>query len=154
MTDIRSRLTSRLKDGIKAKEEIVTSTVRLIMAAIKDRDIAARSCGNADGINEEEIMALLAAMVAQRKESATAYRNGEREDLAIREEAEIELIKEFLPQQMDDIELEDKISQIITELSADSIKDMGKVMSTLRDRYAGQFDAKDAGRIAKLKLGG
>lgn len=152
MTDIRTTLTSKLKESLKSKDAVATSTIRLILTAIKDRDIAARGSDNSDEISDEAILSLLSSMISQRRESASAYEKGNRIDLATREEEEIEIIKTFLPKQIEGAELENALDEIIKELNASSIKDMGRVMNELRTRYSGQIDVKAAGVIAKLKL--
>lgn len=148
----REEFNSSLKEALKAKDQTALSTIRLILAALKDRDIAARSKGKDDGINETEILSMLQSMVKQRNESIKMYRDAGREELAEREESEIGVIERFLPKQMSDEELQTVIETLIAETSAQSIRDMGKVMGELKGRYAGQVDMGKAGGLIKEKL--
>lgn len=150
---LRDKLNSDLKDALKSREKTSISTIRLILAALKDKDIAARSKGQTEGINDDEILSMLQTMVKQRKESARMYREGNREDLAKQEEEEIIVIQCFLPSQLDGDELETVLDEVIAETGAESIKDMGKVMGVLKSRYAGQVDMGQAGGLLKDKLG-
>ena len=149
---LRARLNEELKQALKAKESLAVSTLRLILAALKDRDIAARSKGNCDGIGEEEILDLLQKMVKQRLDSIEAYRKGGRQDLVDREAGEIEVIKRFLPKELDPAEATEAVESTIAELQANSIKDMGKVIGTLKQRYAGRMDFAKASRMVKERL--
>ena len=149
---LRARLNDDLKIALKAKDQLAVATLRLILAALKDRDIAARGKGNCDGVGEDEILELLQKMVRQRRESIEAYSNGGRQDLAEREAAEIEVIKRFLPKQLDETEVQSAIDQTINELEASSIKDMGKVIGTLKERYAGRMDFGKASQLVKERL--
>ncbi len=149
---LRARLNDDLKNALKAKDQLAVATLRLILAALKDRDIAARGKGNSDGVNDEEILELLQKMVRQRRDSIEAYRNGGREDLAEREAAEIEVIKRFLPEQLDEAAVQSAVEQIIAELQASSVKDMGKVIGTLKERYAGRMDFGKASQLVKQRL--
>jgi uncharacterized protein YqeY len=149
---LRARLNDDLKHAIKAKDELAVATLRLILAALKDRDIAARGKGNSDGIAEDQILELLQKMVRQRGDSIEAYQNGGRQDLAEREAAEIEVIKRFLPKELDESEVQSAIDQTIAELQANSIKDMGKVIGTLKERYAGRMDFGKASQMVKQRL--
>jgi hypothetical protein len=149
---LRARLNDDLKIALKAKEKLAVATLRLILAALKDRDIAARGKGNCDGVGEDEILELLQKMVRQRRESIEAYSNGGRQDLADREAAEIEVIKRFLPKELDEAEVRSAIDQTIGELEASSIKDMGKVIGTLKERYAGRMDFGKASQLVKQRL--
>ena len=153
MSEKRTELNNSLKISLKAKEKVKTSTVRLINAAIKDRDIAARGKGNTDGIADDEILSLLQSMIKQRKESFKIYRDAERMDLAEREEEEIGIIQEFLPQQLGEDELKGIIKTIVAEIDATDIKDMGKVMGVLKGKYAGQLDMGKASALVKGVLG-
>ena len=149
---LRARLNDDLKDALKAKDQLAVATLRLILAALKDRDIAARGKGNSDGVKEEEIIQLLQKMVRQRRDSIEAYQNGGRQDLAEREAAEIEVIKRFLPEELDEAEVQSAVEQTIAELQADSVKDMGKVIGTLKERYAGRMDFGKASQMVKQRL--
>ena len=149
---LRARLNDDLKDALKAKDQLAVATLRLILAALKDRDIAARGKGNSDGVKDDEIIQLLQKMVRQRRDSIEAYQNGGRQDLAEREAAEIEVIKRFLPEELDEAEVQSAVEQTIAELQADSVKDMGKVIGTLKERYAGRMDFGKASQLVKQRL--
>lgn len=149
----RDEFSQALKEALKSKDQVAMSTIRLITAAIKDRDIAARSNGNDEGIGEAEILSLLQSMVKQRQESSATYKEAGRPELAEREEEEIKVIERFLPQQMGEAETAAAIEKIIAEVGAESIKDMGKVMNALKTQYAGQLDMAKAGGLVKAKLG-
>ncbi|MGH1398165.1 MAG: GatB/YqeY domain-containing protein [Alphaproteobacteria bacterium] len=149
----REELTTAMKAAMKSKNQAALSTIRLIQAAMKDRDIAARGQGNADGISEAEILSMLQSMIKQRQESAKTYCDAGREELAEREEAEIEIIQTFLPKQLSEDEVGSAIEKIIEETGAADIKDMGKVMGALKSQYAGQIDMGKAGGFVKAKLG-
>jgi len=151
---LRTSINDALKTAMKSKRDNAVSTIRLIMAALKDRDIAARSKGNADGVSDEEILSLLQSMIKQRRESVEMYEKGGRLELAQQEAAEIEIIQEFLPEQMSDDEIASAINGIVEETGAQSLKDMGKVMSQLKERYAGKMDFSKAGAQVKGRLGG
>lgn len=152
--DKRTEFNSALKTAMKEKEQVAVSTVRLILASLKDRDIAARTQGRADGLNDGEILSMLQGMVKQRQESALTYKNANREDLEQRELAEIGVIERFLPRQLDDAELEKAVEDIIAETSAEGIRDMGKVMTGIKTSYAGHADMARVGAIVKNKLSG
>ena len=138
---------------MRAKDSRTVSTVRLMLAALKDRDIAARGGGNQEGIPESEIQRLLQSMVKQRRESIALYRQGNRPELAQQEEEEIAVIESFLPQQMGDDEIAAAVKAAIAETGAAGIKDMGKVMGVLRERHAGVIDMARAGAVVKQQLG-
>lgn len=148
----RSRLNENLKAAQKAKDACATSTLRLILAALKDRDIAARGKGNADGIGEDEILLMLQTMVKQRRDSIALYKQGGRQDLADREAEEIEIIEGFLPEQMGQEETAEAVAAAIEEVGACGLKDMGKVMGVLKQRHAGEMDFARASAIAKTQL--
>lgn len=150
--DKRSEFSAALKKSLLEKDQIASSTIRLILAALKDRDISVRNGGDTDGISDDEILLLLQSMVKQRQESSKTYSEAGRDDLAEREEAEIDVIRSFMPKQLNDQEMLDAISAIITEVSAESIRDMGKVMAIVKEKYAGQMDMGKAGGIAKQQL--
>lgn len=149
----REEVTAAMKEAMKNKNQTALSTIRLIMAAMKDRDIAARGQGKADGIDETEILSMLQSMVKQRQESAKVYCDAGREELAEREEAEIEIIQGFLPKQLSEEDVAAAIEKIIADTGASDIKDMGKVMGVLKGEYAGQVDMGKAGAAVKAKLG-
>jgi uncharacterized protein YqeY len=151
---LRDTLNETLKDAMRAKDQATVSTLRMVLAAIKDKDIAARPSGNADGISDGEVLSLLQTMIKQRRESVTLYRQGGREDLVEKEEAEIATIERYLPQQMDEAAVAKAIDEAIAETGAASIRDMGKVMAILKTKYAGQVDMAALGPQVKGKLGG
>ena len=149
----REEFNNQLKEAVKSKDQIAVSTIRLMLAALKDRDIAAKSKGNTEGISETEIMSLLQSMIKQRNESIRVYRDAGRDELAEREEAEVVVIEKFLPKQLDENEMRTIIDQKIAETGANDIKDMGKVMNAMKTDYAGQMDMSKAGALVKEKLG-
>ncbi len=149
---LRERLTDALKASMKEKNERSVSTLRLILAALKDRDIAARTKGNKEGLADDEILGLLQSMIKQRRESIQLYEKGGRMELAQQEAEEIAIIEEFLPEQMSDEEMAAVISGIIGEAEAESLKEMGKVMTALKDRYPGQMDFAKASAMVKERL--
>lgn len=150
---IRDRLSQALKDSMRAQEAERLSTLRLINAAIKDRDIAARGEGNDAGVSDADILAILGKMVKQRQESAKVYDEGGRPELATKERAEITVIEEYLPRQLTEAEVTAAIDAAVTETGAASIRDMGKVMAALKARYTGQMDFAAAGPLVKARLG-
>ena len=146
---IRERISGDLKEAIKAKDAQRVSTLRLICAAVKDRDIAARSADNRDEVPDSEILAILAKMIKQRQESAHAYEEGGRLDLAAQEEQEVAIIRDYLPRQMSETEVEKAIAAAIADCGACSVRDMGKVMATLKARHPGKMDFARAGAAIK-----
>jgi uncharacterized protein YqeY len=150
---LREAITDRMKTALRAKDTRTLSTVRLIMAALKDRDIAARSDGNKAEIPDPEILRMLQGMVKQRRESIALYQQGNRPELAEREAEEITVIESFLPRQMDEAGIEAAAKAAIAESGAAGIKDMGKVMAALRERHAGVIDLARAGATVKRLLG-
>ncbi len=150
---LRQRLREALKEAMRSRQAARLSTLRLIDAAIKDRDIAARGEGKSEGISDAEILAVLGKMVKQRQESARAYEEGGRLELAEKERDEIGVIEEFLPRQLTEEEMAAAIDEIIRAEKAESIRDMGRVMGALKARYAGQMDFARAGKIVKERLG-
>jgi uncharacterized protein len=151
-TMLRNQLSSALKDAMKAKELLTVSTVRLILAALKDRDIAARTRGQTDGIDEVEIVDMLQKMIRQRRESIALYEQGGRLELAEREQGEIKIIEGFLPKQMESAEVAAAVDALIGEIGAKGIKDMGRVMAALKERFAGRMDFGRASALVKQKL--
>lgn len=151
--DMRTRVNSALKDAMKAKEADRLSTLRLINAAIKDRDIALRGEGNDDGVADDEVLGILGKMVKQRHESARAYEEGGRLELAEKERTEITVIEEFLPKQLSEAESTAAIADAIKKTNAESIRDMGKVMGVLKGQYTGQMDFSKVGALVKDQLG-
>ncbi len=149
---IREQIKSKLIESMKAKDEKVTGTLRLINAAIKDKDIEVRPKGITE-IDDTAILSLLQSMIKQRKESIDMYQKGGRADLAANEQSEIDVIQSFLPKQMTDEEIKSAIETIISETGASSVKDMGKVMGVLKGKYAGQLDMGKASALIKGLLG-
>jgi uncharacterized protein len=150
---LRNRLTDAMKDALRAKEADRLSTLRLINAAIKDRDIAARGDGEDGPVGDEAVLALLGKMVKQRGESVKLYEEGGRLELAEKERAEIRVIEEFLPRQLTDAEVAAAINAAVTATGATSIRDMGRVMGELKARFTGQMDFAKAGGAVKARLG-
>ena len=149
---LRIRINESYKSAMKQKETLAVSTLRLIQAALKDRDIAARSTGNIDGISDDEILSLLQAMIKQRRDSIEAYEKGGRMELAQQEAEEIGIIQRFLPAQLTPEEMITAIDEIILATHATTLKDMGKVMSALKERFTGQMDFSKASSVVKAKL--
>ena len=150
--ELRSRINTAMKQAMKDKSAERLSTIRLINAAIKDRDIAARTEGKENGVGDDEVLAILAKMTKQRQESAKTYEEASRLDLSERELAEIKVIEEFLPRQLTDSEIQSAVSEAISEVGASSIRDMGKVMAALKSKYAGQMDFGATGALVKNYL--
>lgn len=150
--DLRTRITTDLKQAMRDKALERLSTLRLVNAAIKDKDIDARAEGNEDGVGDAEVLAILGKMAKQRMESARAYEEGGRLDLAERERSEILVIEEFLPRQLDEAETEAAIDAAVAEMGASSIRDMGKVMGVLKAKYTGQMDFGRVGPRIKDRL--
>lgn len=149
---MRTKLTEALKEAMKEKDADRLSTLRLINAAIKDRDIAARGDGGADGVGNDEILAILGKMVKQRQESARAYEEGGRLELAEKEREEIKVIEEFLPRQLDASEVKAAIEAAIASTGATSLRDMGRVMGVLKEKYTGRMDFGSVGPAVKARL--
>ena len=150
---IREQIKAKLVEAMKSKNEKATATLRLINAAIKDKDIEARSKGNMDGIDDAGVLSLLQTMIKQRRESIAMYEKGGRSDLVAAEQGEIDIIQTFLPKQLSDEEVKAAIQTLITETGATSVKDMGKVMGALKAKYAGQIDMGKASGLIKAALG-
>lgn len=150
---LRDQLATQLKEAMKAKNAERLSTVRLIQAAVKDRDIANRGTGK-EQASDDEILQILAKMVKQRDESAKIYEENSRPELAAKERAEIIVIQDFMPKQLSDSEVRANVSAIIAETGAAGGKDMGKVMAALKERYAGQMDFAKASATVKEMLNG
>jgi len=149
---LRQRLNDALKVAMKARDQRSVSTLRLVLAQLKDRDIAARPAGNASGIGEGEIEEMLLKMVKQRQESIVLYKQGNRPDLVQQEEEEIAVIERFMPKQLDETEAAAAVETAIAETGAQSIKEMGKVMAKLKERFAGRMDFAKAGAVVKQRL--
>jgi hypothetical protein len=150
----REKISLMMKEALKNKDMERVAAIRLITAAMKDKDIASRTEGRNDGIDESALMSMLQSMVKQRKESAQIFRDNGRPELAEKEEKEIAVIEEFLPSQMSDDEAARVIEKIIASTGAASVKDMGKVMAELKANFAGQLDMAKAGGVIKQKLSG
>ena len=149
---LRTDLSAALKEAMKARRDIEVSTVRLILAALKDRDIAARGKGNLEGIAEDEIRQMLQNMIRQRRESIELYEKGGRCELAEQEREEIRIIEAFLPKQLGEAEIEAAAKALIAEIGAAGIKDMGRTMAQLKARFSGQMDTAKASLIVKRLL--
>ncbi|WBU52453.1 GatB/YqeY domain-containing protein [Paracoccus sp. SCSIO 75233] len=151
--DLKTKIQTATKDAMRAKDQLRLSTLRLISAAVKDREIAARTGeGEGKGLSDAELIAILAKMVKQRQESARSYEEGGRLELAEKENAEIAVIEEFMPRQMSEDETRAAIDAVLAELGADSVRDMGRVMGELKTRYAGQMDFGSVGQKVKERL--
>jgi uncharacterized protein YqeY len=150
---MRDRISENLKDAMRAKDAPRLSTLRLISAAIKDKDIAARGEGHEGGVSDDDILAIMAKMIKQRQESATTYEQAARLELAEKERAEIVVIEEFLPRQLNEDEVTAAVKAVIADVGAASIRDMGRVMAALKGKYAGQMDFGKAGAAVKGELG-
>lgn len=152
---LREQISQALKSAMKAKIPRAVSTLRLILASIKDRDIAARGGGgDSEGIPDEEITNVLQTMVKQRHESIKMYEQGDRPELARQEAQEIVIIQEFLPKQLSEVEISDIVEAAVEELGAESLKDMGRMMAYLREHHAGSMDFGKASAVLKQRLGG
>jgi uncharacterized protein YqeY len=151
---LREAFSERLKQAMRAKDARTLSTVRMILAGVKERDVAARGSGNQEGIADPEILRLLQAMIKQRRESIALYQQGKRPELAQQEEEEIAVIESFLPQQMNDDQMAAAAKAAIAETGAAGVKDMGRVMGVLRERHAGVMDMARAGAVVRRLLPG
>jgi len=149
---LREDLSEALKQAQKAKNARRVSTHRLILAALKDRDIAARGEGRGEGLSDEEILGMLQTMIRQRRDSIKLYEQGGRLELAEQEQEEIDIIQEYLPRQMDEEEIASAVGSVMEDIGASALKDMGRIMSALRERYAGKMDFGKASQIAKQRL--
>ena len=150
---MREIINTAVKDAMRSKDKLRLSTLRLVNAAIKDKDIALRTEDRPDGVSSSEILQILGKMVKQRQESAKAYEEGGRLELAEQELSEIKIIEEFLPRQLSDDEVSKVIKDTIALVGASSIRDMGKVMSSLKGQYTGQLDFGKVGAMIKKILG-
>ena len=149
---IRENISKLLKEAMINKDITLTNTLRLILAAVKDKDISARSKSNSEGINETEIISLLQNMIKQRNSSIEMYIQGKRDDLVKIEENEIKIISNFLPEQLSENEINDIITNSIRSSGAKSIKDMGNVINLIKDEYNGKMDFGVVSKIIKAKL--
>jgi len=148
---MREKLTETMKEAMKAKDSRRLSTVRLIQSAVKDRDIANRGVGK-EAATDDEILQILQKMVKQREESAKIYEDAGRAELATQEREEIAVLKTFMPEQLSDEKVDEIVAAVVAEIGAAGMKDMGKVMAVLRERYAGQMDFAKASGVIKAKL--
>ena len=153
-TTLRDSITGSIKEAMRSKDALRLSTLRLVSAAVKDRDIAARAEDRCHGIEDSEILSLLAKMVKQREESAKTYEDNGRPELAERERSEIAIVREFMPKALSEDEMKSAIAAIIEETGATGLKDMGKIMGRLKNEFAGRLDMGKAGAIVKGHLGG
>lgn len=149
---LRNQLNSAMKEAMKAGDKEKLLTIRLILAAIKQKDIDGRTSGDQDGLSDTQILQLLQTMIKQRKESIQMFEKAGRDDLVQKETAEVHVIESFLPQQMDESAIKNAIQSLIDDLKATSPKDMGKVMAALKDQYAGQMDFGKASQMVKQLL--
>jgi uncharacterized protein len=149
---LRDQLNEALKEAMRARDMGAVGTIRLILAKLKEVDIASRTEANREGVADDRILAMLQGMIKQRNESITLYEKGNRPDLADKEKAEIAVIERFLPQQMDEAAIEVAVKEAVTSANAKSIKDMGGVMAALKAKYAGQMDFAKASAIVKKTL--
>ncbi|MBT3070238.1 GatB/YqeY domain-containing protein [Rhodomicrobium sp. Az07] len=151
---IRQKISETLKDAMRAKDEMKTTTLRMVNAAIKQKDIdVARGRGD-EHIGEDEVLNLLQSLIKSRRESVELYRKGDRPDLVAKEEAEIAIISDFLPKQMSEDELKAAVKDLVASLGATGVKDMGKVMAALKANFAGQLDMTKASAVVKEVLAG
>ncbi len=150
---IRDRVSAHMKDAMREQDKMRLSTLRLISAAFKDREIQNRGTGKDNSLTESGMQEILAKMIKQRRESAETYEKGGRPELAATEVAEIEIIEEFLPRQLSLAEIEAAVSGVVNELDATGLKDMGRVMAVLKERHAGEMDFAKAGATVKKLLG-
>lgn len=151
---LREELNDALKTAMKARDERTTQTLRMVLAGLKDKDIAARSKGVTTGIPDDEARTVMQNMVRQRRDSIAMYEKGGRADLVQKENEEIAIIERFLPKQMSPAEVEAAVKAAIAETAAASMKDMGKVMAVLKQKYAGQMDMSQVGPLVKAQFGG
>ncbi len=149
---LRTRLKDALTEAKEAEDKVSVNTLRLILAALKDRDMTARDKGEITAIGDEAILELLQSMVRQRHESIATYQTAGRRDLAQLEQKEIEVIERFLPQQMTEDEVVEAVTTVVAELEAKSLKDIGRTMATLKERYAGRMDFTKASTEVKKQL--
>lgn len=150
---LRQRLTDALKVAMKRRAVVEVATLRLILAALKDRDIAARTKGDANPIDDDELLRLLQTMVKQRNEAIALYEQGGRLELAERERDEIAVIETYLPRQLDEAEIEAAVRQVIEDTGASGLKNMGATMAELRRRHAGSMNFAKASDMVKRELG-
>jgi hypothetical protein len=151
---LREKLTEAMKEAMKARDAAALGTIRLILAKLKDTDIAARTEASREGVADDKILSMLQSMIKQRNESIVLYEKGARQDLADKEKAEIAVIERFLPKQMDEAAVQAAVTDAIATAGATSIKDMGGVMAALKAKYVGQMDFAKASTVVKKTLAG
>jgi|SRR5579883_818383 uncharacterized protein YqeY len=151
---LREKLNDALKDAMRARDMATVGTVRLILAKLKEVDIASRTEANREGVADDRILSMMQGMIKQRNESIALYEKGGRADLADKEKAEIAVIERFLPRQMDEAAVDAAVKEAIAGAGAKSVKDMGAVMSALKTKYAGQMDFAKASAAVKKALAG
>jgi uncharacterized protein YqeY len=151
---LREKLNEAMKEAMRARDQAALGTIRLILAKLKDTDIAARTEANREGVPDDKILSMLQGMIKQRNESIALYEKGNRADLADKEKAEIAVIERFLPTQMDEAAVEAAVKEAVASAGAQSIKDMGGVMAALKAKYAGQMDFAKASAVVKKTLAG
>lgn len=149
---LRDQISTAMKQAMREKDSVSLSTLRLMSAAIKDRDIAARAADRCGGIDDVEILGILTKMVKQREESAKTYDDNGRPELAEREREEIIVVRTFMPKPMSDAEIETTVAKIVESTGATCLKDMGKIMGQLKTGYAGSLDMGKAGAVVKRHL--
>jgi uncharacterized protein len=149
---LRDQLSNAVKEAMKARDQKRLSCLRLVQANLKDRDIANRTEESREGISDDEILSLFAKLIKSREDSVALYEQGGRPELAEAERAEIAVIREFMPKQMDEAETAKAIAVVIAETGAASMKDMGKVMAALKERHAGTMDFAKASAAVKAEL--
>ena len=151
---LRDQLNEALKEAMRARDMGAVGTIRLILAKLKEVDIASRTEANREGVADDKILSMMQGMIKQRNESITLYEKGNRADLADKEKAEIVVIQRFLPKQMDETAVEAAVKDAVASAGATSIKDMGGVMAALKTKYAGQMDFAKASAVVKKTLAG
>ena len=151
---LRDKLNDAMKEAMRARDQAALGTIRLILAKLKDVDIAARTEANREGVAEDKILSMLQGMIKQRNESIVLYEKGNRADLADKEKAEIVVIERFLPTQMDEAAVDAAVREAVTAAGATTVKDMGGVMAALKAKYAGQMDFATASAAVKKALTG
>ncbi len=151
---LRDRLNAALKDAMRAKDQRRVSTIRLILAAVKDRDIAGRSEESREGVPDEEILQILSKMIRQRQDSIDAYEKADRMELAAQEREEIQVIESFQPPQLSEQDIHKACAEAVEQVEAKGLKDMGRTMAVLKERYAGLMDFSKASAIVKNMLSG
>jgi len=151
---LRQQINDAYKAAMIARDQATVSSVRLIMAVIKEKDIEGRVSGFPDGVPDDQIFVAMQKMIKQRRDSITMYEQGNRPELAAKEQAEIEIIERFLPKMMNEAETDAAVAATLADIGATSVKDMGKAMAALKERFAGQMDFQKASGLVKQKLAG